>query len=130
MGLSVSHDAFQGPYSAFHAWRIKIALAAGLYLELMEGYSGRDVTRFPFPLRWSLLEYDVLHVLLRHSDSDGDIAPDVCMRLADRLEQLLPALPDATLDEDFRRDHWRTQTRQFIEGLRLAASRNQMLEFH
>lgn len=39
MGLSISHGAWMGSYSAFTAWRKRIAQVAGFPpLELMEGF--------------------------------------------------------------------------------------------
>lgn len=40
MGLDVSHDCWHGAYSAFHRWRHGVAKAAGIPLDLMEGYWG------------------------------------------------------------------------------------------
>lgn len=38
MGLDVSHGCWHGSYSAFNRWRHGIARAAGIPLDLMEGY--------------------------------------------------------------------------------------------
>lgn len=128
MGVRVSHDAFEGSWGELYQWCDKLARATGLYLDLMEGYGSlRDTARYPFPLRWSLLEYDILHALF--TVSDGRIETHVCAALADRLEVIMPRLPDADHSEHWSRDYWRTLTQQFIEGLRRAASRNEPLEF-
>jgi hypothetical protein len=126
MGLDVSHGAWHGAYSAFHRWRLKLATLAHIPLHRMEGYYRElpeDQDRAPvLPLTWESLPPDPLHILLEHSDCDGDIAPEDCAKLADRLEELLPLLPN----ED---DDWRNKTQRFIDGLRLATSRNEPLEF-
>lgn len=39
MGLDTSHNAWHGPYGAFHRWRMKLAEVAGLPpLNMMEGF--------------------------------------------------------------------------------------------
>lgn len=120
MGLDTSHDAWHGAYSAFHRWRNEIAKAADIPpLDSMEGFGGA--------VRWDQLKPDPLHVLLHHSDCDGEIAPEDCAKIADRLEELLPKLPDG--------DHphignWRDKTQRFIDGCRAAAAANEPLDFH
>jgi hypothetical protein len=82
---------------------------------------------------WDALRPDPLHILLGHSDCDGEIAAADCGPIADALERLLPAL-DATTDyPDVQRavyDGMRAATERFIAGLRLAASRGEDVEFH
>lgn len=80
------------------------------------------------PITWDVLKPDALHVLLNHSDCDGQIATEHCAPLADRLEELLPLLP---LERDGGHiGDWREKTQQFISGLRLAAARGEAVEFH
>lgn len=79
------------------------------------------------PIKWSSLEPDVLHELLDHSDCDGELAAEICGPLADRLEELLPLLPEG--DGGGHIGNWRDKTSTFIEGLRLAASRGEAVEF-
>jgi len=38
MGLDTTHGCWHGAYSAFHRWRAGLANAAGIPLDLMEGY--------------------------------------------------------------------------------------------
>ena len=38
MGLSASHDCWDGSYSDFHEWRTWIAARIGLPLNLMQGF--------------------------------------------------------------------------------------------
>jgi hypothetical protein len=145
MGLDVSHDCWHGAYSAFMRWRGKLAEVAGLPpLDLMEGfYPGLiDVLKYvspPFddvveqwrkslPIRWEALKPDVLHILLYHSDCDGDIPTEYCDLLADRLEELLPLLPT---EQDYGHiGDWQKKTRKFIDGLRLAAKNGEPVEFY
>lgn len=80
------------------------------------------------PISWDVLKPDVLHVLLNHSDYDGEIEAEYCAPLADRLEELLPLLPSER-DAGHIGD-WREKTQQFIDGLRLAASQGEAVGFH
>lgn len=148
MGLDCSHDAWHGAYSAFHRWRQKIAEMAGMPpLDLMEGFYTPNDYRDPIrdaaarfeqpnqaselqrrlPIRWESLKPDPLHVLLSHSDCEGEIAPEDCGPIADRLEALLPSLDG---DGGGHIGSYREKTEQFIRGLRRAASCGEAVDFH
>lgn len=151
MGLDTSHDCWRGAYSAFMRWRQKLAEVAGLPpLELMEGFyhSVNDMNNLPtlfcesraaaresfsyldsrLPISWDCLQSDILYRLLYHSDCDGSLEADICGPLADRLVELLPLLPD---EEDAGHiGVWKEKTQKFIDGLRLAASLGEDVEFH
>lgn len=125
MGLDTTHDCWHGSYSGFMAWRKLLARAAGLpKLKKMMGFGGTG--------KWEDLPAgDVLYELLNHSDADGEIAADLCERLADRLAELLVKVDlIATLERDDWNHMWRDKTQQFIDGLRLAASKGESIEFH
>lgn len=152
MGLDVSHDCWHGAYSAFMRWREGLAQAAGLPpLQLMEGFYTSDsfgpiqsairfgdpvtVWRDAFiwldrqlPIRWDCLKTDPLIILLNHSDCDGEISPGDAGPIADRLESLLDKLP-TEVDGGHIGD-WRSKTQKFIDGLRLAASLGEVVDFH
>lgn len=147
MGLDVSHDCWHGAYSAFSRWREKLAQIAGLPpLQLMEGFYEQGSHRDPFfdlsqqypnlaasytvslPIRWECLKPDVLYLLLNHSDCEGEIETEVCAPLATRLEDLLPLLPDA--DDAGHIGNWRDKTQKFIDGLRDAAAKGEVVSFH
>ena len=81
-----------------------------------------------FPLKWAMLAPDPLHILLCHSDCEGSIAAADCGPIADSLERLLPALPDKEAGGHI--GNWRAKTQTFIDGLRLAASKGEDVEFH
>ncbi len=87
----------------------------------MQGFGGKTP--------WSSLGKDPLIVLLNHSDCDGIIKAKDCAPLADRLEKLLPALRSEG-DGGGHIGSYEEKTRQFINGLRLAASRNEDVDFH
>lgn len=115
MGLDTSHDAWHGPYSSFNEFRGKLASKIGVNIKSLQGYGGDQ----PFPK-------DDLSILLDHSDCDGEISPTDCAKLAIRLEEILTDIPEEKLV--FWSLH--KQTTQFIKGLKLAASKNEPLDFH
>ena len=83
MSLKVSHGCWSGSYGEFYRWRKRLCEAAG-YGDMRDyrGHGGR---------KW-WPEDDALWLLLAHSDCEGEIPWEGCGRLADRLEELLPAL--------------------------------------
>ena len=82
-----------------------------------------------FPLKWEILKDDPLNILLHHSDCDGEIAWEDCGPIADRLEELLVVLCEVG-EVGGHIGHMGTKTKTFIEGLRLAASRKENVDFH
>ena len=148
MGLDISHDCWSGAYSAFHRWRKEIAKAGGIPLEAMEGFFGghiedcinvvadritlgRAIQRFAednLPVKWESLRPDILHVLLNHSDCGGKIEHKNCEPLADRLEKILPRLPEG--DGGGHIGNWRAKTQTFIDGLRRAHDAGEDVEFY
>lgn len=142
MGLDTSHDCWHGPYSSFMRWRRDIARAAGLPpLDLMEGFysegspihdpfwrQGADseensvserLARQSLPIKWDCLKPNPLHILLHHSDCEGEIEAEDCEPIAAALEKLLPLVGD-----------WRDKTQQFVDGLRRAAKAGENVDFH
>lgn len=147
MGINLTHNAWTGSYTAFAAWRTALAGAAGYettaepdpetgrisFEELRHAQYAvagwqfnpdRDIgdwTNEPPPP-------DPLLILLTHSDCDGRIAPQQAQPLADRLEQLLPRIPQYTKD---LADEMQLQfmTRKFVAGLRDAIGQNQPIIF-
>lgn len=88
----------------------------------------RRIMRRP-PILWDALKPTPLHILLSHSDCDGIIESKDCGPIADALEALLPKLEKAD-DGGGHIGSYAEKTRDFIEGLRLAASRGEDVEFH
>lgn len=160
MGLDTSHGCWHGAYSAFMRWRQKIAEVAGLPpLDMMEGFwdpnlpdhgecltykvaadslerhgdkmsaeSLRRIMKRP-AIRWDALKPSPLHILLNHSDCDGIIEAKDCGPIADALEALLPKLEEAG-NGGGHVGGYAEKTRIFIDGLRLAASRGEDVDFH
>lgn len=133
-------------------WRQMIAKVAGLPpLDLMEGFyrafPGDDACdliywarkglndekafedlRQRLPIKWECLKPSPLHLLLYHSDCDGELDWRDCGAIADALEALLPKL----LDEDAggHIGNWRDKTAQFVKGLRQASKKQENVVFH
>ena len=158
MGLDVSHGCWSGAYSAFMRWRCEIAKAAGLPpLQFMEGfYSWTDITHDEanaavqalgyerknkwasdllqafycggnLPIKWDCLKPSPLHALLNHSDCDGSIPASECTAIAHALETLLPALPEGK--DVGHIGNWREKTQAVIDGIHLAAEKNEDVRF-
>jgi len=138
MGLDTSHDAWHGAYSAFTRWRTELARAAGYTIK--RGHNGYPyaaeiqwdrLAAENFMGEWERVPEDPLIILLAHSDCDGEIKPEHAPWLADRLEQLLPALPDEnTATGHIAGYGWRGTTQRFIDGLRAAAAAGEAVDFH
>lgn len=136
MGLDTTHNCWHGAYSAFTRWRNKLAEVAGyaffkagdppMYEQPLIDWG--HVTQEQLAGVWEETPKDPLLVLIAHSDCDGDIYPEQAEPLADRLEELLPLLPDE--DAGGHIGHWRAKTRQFIDGLRAAAKQDEIVNFH
>lgn len=153
MGLNTSHECWHGAYSAFNRWRTMLARVAGLPpLALMEGfyseeravignpfwkqyeedkqrgYVGEETIWSQLPIRWEGLVPNALHTLLCHPDCEGEIAWQDCAAIADALEALIPKLPKG--DAGGHIGDWRDKTQAFVDGLRLAAKKQENVEFH
>lgn len=101
-------------------WREKLSEVAGYGdLRQREGFGGN--------VAWP--NGDPLVVLLSHSDCDGEIAAADCGPIADRLEQLMPALRVAG-EAGGHIGNFADKTQQFIKGLRAAAAANEPVDFH
>lgn len=126
MGLHVSHDCWTGSCGAFNDWRRKLAeaLDIGLDLDKMEYYCANGMP-------WSSLPPDPLHILLTHSDCEGDIAVEHLIPIVDRLEELMPKLKEQDQRCPGMPDFLTAvaTTEKFIEGLRLAADLGENVVF-
>lgn len=155
MGLSISHGTFDGPYSYFQLWRHAVAKAAGyrtcymVYLGDPEMNGDVDTIQHPVTFEWidihpsiaidwahvtdAQLEGewdetpdDPLMVLIAHYDHTGYIAPRDAAPLADRIEELKPALKEP--GERAFRPYMETAT-YFVRGLRRAADAGERVVF-
>lgn len=133
MGLDTSHDCWHGPYSAFTRWRNALAVAADWQIENVDGYmlpkniDWNQITEENIMGQWDHMPEDPLVIIQAHSDCDGEIPWQFCGPLADRLEQLLPKLPDG---HGVRELSLQSATQRFIDGLREAAAAQEPVDFH
>lgn len=149
MGLNTTHNAWYGPYSAFNRFRQCICEAMGGESSFGPHWiygPGGSIGEFPAPKKPGLLDthfyvddaypesqYPGLWELLRHSDCDGEISPEMCVHVADELEVLLPkieALGWVAGGSIAARGGFVEVTRQFIAGCRAAAAAGEPLVFH
>ena len=130
MGLDTSHDAWHGPYSTFHEWRKLVAKVAGYEVSGddwtvdWEGRTGDEVDG-----TWAKTPDDALLVLLAHSPDDGEIWPAQAEPLANRLEELLPAISRESGMDDIYRCFAATAAKRFIVGLRRAVEEGEPVLF-
>lgn len=75
------------------------------------------------PIKWGLLKKDPIIHLLNHSDCDGYLNVNCLIPLAERLEEIAPSLPTEPRD-------YKQKALTFAEGLRLAHSKKERVEFH
>lgn len=90
MGLRFSNSC-QWSYGGFHTFRLRLARAAGIDdLNKMIGFGG-SVT-------WRGVKDDIVP-LLRHSDCEGTMSPQVLKRVAPRLFKLIEKWPQGDFDK-------------------------------
>lgn len=122
MGLNASHGCWDGGYSAFAHFRRALASLIGIDLDKMAGFGGH--------VPWSFLAPDPLHILLNHSDCDGEIAVEDLLPLADRLDELVPMLENLERMSGELASFGHAQSaREFADGLRDAACLGEPVEF-
>ena len=133
MGLYCSHDAFSGAYSAFGRLRQEVARAIGasypphnVYQIGMLGFSS---DQWYWGEGYSQATHPGLYEFFSHSDCDGEISPEMCIHVADELEQILPRMPESGDGHILARGGYRAVLKQFIEGCRAAAAANEPLRF-
>lgn len=166
LGLYVNGNRCAGwSYSGFNSFREKVAAACGIQLRKMEGFSDVDRSLLlgedgvykaggyeayrdailadnATKISWDTIDDPIKH-LLHHSDCDGELAPEFCGLVADRLEEIIKDWPKkVTLNPDplwqergypaeMELDDYDTSNAVcLIAGLRQAMSLNVPLEFH
>lgn len=149
MGLDCSHNAFNGSYNSFNRLRQKVCFAMGGSFPPHWQYdnNGKPIldeyglmlknNNFDDEFLYLGKDYNVkshpgLTEFLSHSDCDGSISPEMCSRVADELEALIPRVKEI---DDMPEDHvvmrWETVgvLQKFINGCRSAAAADEYLEF-
>ena len=126
MSVQVSHGCYSGSCGSLNDLRRVIAKAGGLDFDAPDR---EDYEWCNYQGMWKSPPVEPLVVFLIHSDCDGYIFPFDAERIADRLEELLPQLETESDWSPFADLSPRSQTLQFIEGLRVAADKNQVVVF-
>jgi hypothetical protein len=119
MGLDTTHDCWHGPYSAFMRWRCQ------LNHRIRHNGTHREDLEQAWDEGFYADQTVPINVLMGHSDCDGIIAAAACGPLADALQLMVDGVAGRA---DY--DSWTPAARRFIAGLRLAAARNEDVEFH
>lgn len=117
MGLDTSHDAWHGAYSSFNRFRTNIASAIGFNITSFEGYGGS--------LGYDKIQQPGIRALIGHSDCDGELSTETCGLLATELQVIYDQEIKNGITSEFA-----DRLKQFIEGCKLAHSRNECIEFH
>lgn len=124
MGLNCSHGAFDGAYSAFYRFREAICTAAGGVWDNGDGHWHMPEEIYN--------ENEGLVALLNHSDCDGEISSEMCVKVANDLEKLLPVIEkndNGGGGHITRAGGFTGTTKKFIAGCREAARLGEPLEF-
>jgi hypothetical protein len=132
MGLDVSHGAFSASYSSFSRLRQWVCAATG------GSYPPHEDETLPWDMWVVGPGYDShthpgLFEFLSHSDCDGEISPDMCARVADELEALLPkavAMGWKASGYIEACGGYEAVLLAFIKGCRAAHAANEPLEFY
>lgn len=113
MGLDFSHCDAHWSYSGFHFFRKRLAAEIRVELDEMAGFGGTG--------DWSKVK-DPIVPLLNHSDCDGELTSDECKVVASRLRELVSDWSDDDRDK--------ADALELAQGMELAASRSEHLEFY
>jgi hypothetical protein len=134
MGLELIHECWNGDYSAFGRWRDGLAQAAGYSIARIRGQyldtvmiDWGHITPANLAGDWDTTPADPLLILIAHYDTEGYIRVRDAIALADRLDELLPLLPEGSGPGHV--GNWRDTTRWFSSGLRAAFDAGEDVEF-
>ena len=72
-------------------------------------------------IEWETLEPNPIHILLNHSDCDGEISWQDCKLVGEALFSIIDKIEDEWV---------KSKTLQFIEGCNLAFSKQENIDFH
>jgi hypothetical protein len=111
MGVDFSHCDASWAYSGFNRFRSRLAKYAGFELSEMEGFDGKRP--------WSEITDDIVP-LLNHSDCDGELSVDECIKVAPRLRVILASWPD---------DYDKQKGLLLAEGMEFAVESKEPLRF-
>ena len=118
MGLDTSHNCWHGGYGRFNRFRYSLAEQIGINLDDYIGYHENAKKNL------SEINHD-LQPLFDHSDCDGNLDVDDCIKIVRGLNQVLKNFNDKIeADSDFKE-----RIIQFRDGCIDAISKNESVEF-
>lgn len=120
MGLSLTHNCWDGPYSSFSDFRYDLANIIGINLNSFEGYGtggAKDIRN---------LENNLLP-LFDHSDCEGMLTPDEAKRIAEGLTEVIDTFDPK---REYRSWNLFEKVQKFRDGCLLAYSQNENVMFH
>lgn len=139
MGLDCSHDAFHGAYSSFNRFRQAVCYVIGgsypphnkTNTFLWSEEKQPDENTWYWGYGYSHETHPGLALFLSHSDCDGEISPEDCIKIANDLEPLIPRLAELGLGWGHieREGGYAEVCRKFVNGCRSAAAANEPLTF-
>lgn len=119
MGLIISHDCFEGPYSVFNRFRYSLGHQIGIDLNEYRGYNkGGDKSL-------GSIKHGLMP-LFNHSDCDGKLTVKECKSIVSGLNDVL-----SNFDEKIEADYdFKERIIRFRDGCLYAISKNQKLKFY
>lgn len=139
MGLDCSHGAFRGAYSAFNRFRQAICYVIGgswpphdKHNNLLWSQDKQpDEDSWYVGKGYSQETHPGLFIFLSHSDCDGEISPEDCLKVANDLERLIPRLAELGADWGHiaREGGFAEVCQKFVDGCRKAAEAGEPLIF-
>lgn len=108
-------------YSGFSHFRHLLARLVHINLDEMAGFAKQDGESWPLhgDPKW-----DAIHLLLNHSDCDGDLSPEACELIAPRLKELSSQLGMTEVEAWYRK-----QGERLAQSMRRCAEQGLWLVF-
>ena len=117
MGLDISHDCWNGPYSSFNRFRKSLAQQIGIDLNEYIGYGNEGIKDL------TSINHDLMP-LFNHSDCDGRLSINESKQIAKGLDSILLNLNNEIVDCDFKES-----IIKFRNGCLDAISKNETIIF-
>lgn len=122
MGLDTTHNCWHGAYSSFNRFRYWLAEKIGVDLNEYIGYS-ENGTKY-----LSSIDHDIMP-LLNHSDCEGILTVQECILVSSGIEKILSSISEEEKKDEEHPFSYLNNAIQFKEGLDLAISRGEAVEF-
>jgi hypothetical protein len=130
MGLNCSHDAFYGSYFMFNRLRQIVAGAiGGSFPDHLDKRLDNDL--WYWGDGYSTETHPGLFVFMSHSDCDGEISPENCLKVIKDLEALLPEFKKQNIKHRYieKHDLYIKILKRFIAGCKLAVQNKEPLTY-